>query len=104
MAERGSYRRTLHEAAHKADDLDIALEPDGKARQPGPHKPKRIYHEAAHKLGYWGATEDDGEDPESEEAQRRFAELADYHRDVIADAGRFVLVLGALGVVYGDLG
>ncbi len=104
MAERGSYRRTLHEAAHKADDLDIALEPDGKARRPAHHKPKRVYHEAAHKLGYWGAPEDHGEDPESEEAQRRFAELADYHRDVIAEGARVVLVLGALGIVYGDLG
>jgi KUP system potassium uptake protein len=104
MAERGSYRRTLHEAAHKADDLDLALEPEDKLRHGAPRKSKRVYHEAAHKLGYWGPDDDVGEDPESEEAQRRFAELADYHRDVIADAGRVILVLGALGVVYGDLG
>jgi KUP system potassium uptake protein len=104
MGERGSYRRTLHEAAHKADDLDLALDPEDKAHHAGRHKTKRIYHEAAHKLGYWGPEHDDGEDLESEEAQRRFAELADYHRDVIAHAGRAVLVLGALGVVYGDLG
>ncbi len=104
MAERGRYRRTLHEAAHKADDLDIALEPDEKPNPGARPKPKRVYHEAAHKLGYWGQADGDGEDPESEEAQRRFAELADYHRDVITDAGRAVLILGALGVVYGDLG
>jgi KUP system potassium uptake protein len=104
MAERGSYRRTLHEAAHKADDADLAVEPEDKLRHGGRPKTKKVYHEAAHKLGYWGPEEDDGEDLESEEAKRRFAELADYHRDVIANAGRAVLVLGALGVVYGDLG
>ena len=78
MAERGSYRRTLHEAAHKADDVDLALEPEDKLRHAGRPKAKKVYHEAAHKLGYWGPEEDDGEDLESEEAKRRFAELADY--------------------------
>ena len=41
---------------------------------------------------------------ESEATQRRFDALADSQRDVIAHAGRAVLVLGALGVVYGDIG
>ena len=86
MAARGTNRRTLHEAAHKADDHDAALEPDGKHQAGARHKPKRVYHEAAHKLGYWGPPDTDDEDPESEEAKRRFAELADYHRDVITDA------------------
>ena len=103
MAERTGERRTLHEAAHKTE-LEGGGEAEEKQRQPGRPKPKRIYHEAAHKLGYWAPPADDGEDTESDEARRRFAELADYHRDVITDAGRAVLVLGALGVVYGDLG
>src|SRR4051812_24159553 len=39
-----------------------------------------------------------------EQARRRFDALADRERDVVAHAGRAVLVLGALGVVYGDIG
>jgi len=66
---------------------------------------KRSLHEAAHKLGYWGAPASAKlARPETEEARRRFEELANYHRDVIATAGRAVLALGALGVVYGDIG
>ena len=41
---------------------------------------------------------------ESEATRKRFEALADDNRDVIAHAGRAVLVLGALGVVYGDIG
>ena len=41
---------------------------------------------------------------ESEATRRRFEALADSQRDVIAHAGRAVLTLGALGVVYGDIG
>jgi KUP system potassium uptake protein len=41
---------------------------------------------------------------ESEATRRRFEALADSQRDVIAQAGRAVLALGALGVVYGDIG
>ena len=36
--------------------------------------------------------------------RRRFAALEDSQRDVIAEAGLGVLTLGALGVVYGDIG
>jgi KUP system potassium uptake protein len=103
MSERTGTRRTLHEAAHKAD-LEAATEPEQTLRPGGRPKSKRIYHEAAHKLGYWAPPDSEGEDSDPEEARRRFHELADYHRDVITDAGRAVLVLGALGVVYGDLG
>jgi KUP system potassium uptake protein len=103
MAERPSPRRTLHEAAHKAD-LETAVETEEKLRQGGRPKQKRIFHEAAHKLGYWAPPEADGEIADSEETRRRFEALADYHRDVISTAGRAVLALGALGVVYGDIG
>ena len=41
---------------------------------------------------------------ESEAVRRRFEALDDSERDVIAHAGRAVLALGALGVVYGDIG
>ncbi len=66
---------------------------------------KRTFNEAAHKLGYWGPPEPgDGATIQSEETRRRFDALADNDRDVIAHAGKAVLALGALGVVYGDIG
>jgi KUP system potassium uptake protein len=71
------------------------------ARRPTGQRP---LNEAAHKL----------KDPVSlwptepardhQEGLRRFDELADPDRDVVAHAARAVLVLGALGVVYGDIG
>ena len=36
--------------------------------------------------------------------RKRFQALADTERDVVADAGKAVLALGALGIVYGDIG
>jgi len=66
---------------------------------------RQSFNMAAHKLGYWvppASPEANGKDPEA--VQRRFEALADSRRDVIAHAGRAVLVLGALGVVYGDIG
>src|SRR5579871_3982714 len=101
MAQRGAKHRTLHEAAHKADR---EVDADERQRAGGRPRQKRIYHESAHKLGYWAPPADDGRGEDSEEARRRFEELADYHRDVIAGAGKAVLALGALGVVYGDIG
>jgi KUP system potassium uptake protein len=99
-------KRTLHEAAHKVDhDGDGDGDGDGDAGVATKHVHKRTFHEAAHKLGYWGPPASATlKEPDSEEARKRFAELADYHRDVIATAGRAVLALGALGVVYGDIG
>jgi KUP system potassium uptake protein len=96
-------RRTLHEAAHK---LDVQAGEDIAGRVPTGRPPvqKRIFNEAAHKLGYWAPPTPDNRQIESEAARKRFAALADYDRDVIAHAGRAVLVLGALGIVYGDIG
>ena len=41
---------------------------------------------------------------ESEATRKRFEALEDSNRDVIAHGGKAVLALGALGIVYGDLG
>jgi KUP system potassium uptake protein len=102
VTERPTPRRTLHEAAHKGD---VGVESDDEARLGRQGPQKRIYHEAAHKLGYWAPpAAKDGDDEESEASRRRFADLADYHRDVITSAGRAGLAMGALGVVYGDIG
>ncbi len=65
---------------------------------------KRSLHEAAHKIGYVAPQPGSALAEESEATRKRFEALADDNRDVIANAGRAVLVLGALGVVYGDIG
>src|SRR3954465_13303427 len=65
---------------------------------------KRSLHEAAHKLGYWRPPTSSEPHDGSDEARRRVDALADQDRDVIAHAGRAALVLGALGIVYGDIG
>jgi KUP system potassium uptake protein len=56
---------------------------------------RRVLHEAAHKL--------DALD-ESRETERPAPRIFENERDVVAHSGRAVLVLGALGVVYGDIG
>ncbi|MGN6170765.1 MAG: potassium transporter Kup [Solirubrobacteraceae bacterium] len=95
-------RQHLHEAAHK---LEPVVRNDGVgsggAAKAGT---KRSFNEAAHKLGYWGPPAVSAHEEESEATRRRFEALADSQRDVIAQAGRVVLALGALGVVYGDIG
>jgi K+ transporter len=65
---------------------------------------KRTFNEAAHKLGEFAPSDRVDREERSEEVSRRFAALEHSERDVIARAGRGVLVLGALGVVYGDIG
>jgi KUP system potassium uptake protein len=66
---------------------------------------KQSFNMAAHKLGGAAAPLRHGvREGESETTRRRFEALADSQRDVVANAGRAVLTLGALGVVYGDIG
>jgi KUP system potassium uptake protein len=62
---------------------------------------RRSFNEAAHKLGY--APGDPA--PRREQAPSdAFRAATSDDRDVVAHASRLVLALGALGVVYGDLG
>src|ERR1700760_1430658 len=62
---------------------------------------RRNFNEAAHKLGYCPVRR--APRPRGEpSAELRAA--ADDERDVVAHAGKLVLALGALGIVYGDLG
>jgi KUP system potassium uptake protein len=79
------------------------LEPehDGAAEQP-PSGAKRSFNEAAHKLGYWPVRTEPRREPEGPSAALQAAD--DDSRDVIAHASRLVLALGALGVVFGDIG
>jgi KUP system potassium uptake protein len=99
-------KRTLNEAAHKVE-LDTGVKRDARVLAGKEPSAKRSYNEAGHKLRYWrppNSPDANEREIESESSRRRFAALADHERDVIAHAGRAVLVLGALGVVYGDIG
>jgi KUP system potassium uptake protein len=97
-----SRRRSLHEAAHQIEHGAR----DEAVRSPARVGERRSFNEAGHKLGYWAppSLNDHGQASASEATRRRFEALADTQRDVIAHAGRAVLTLGALGVVYGDIG
>jgi KUP system potassium uptake protein len=90
-------RRSLHEGAHTLES-----EIKGELAHARPRSVARSFNEAAHKLSYWPvrpapAPEDDGPSPALRAA-------ADDDRDVVAHAPRTVLALGALGIVYGDIG
>ena len=102
MADSPTRRRTLHEAAHKVEPERAAEDEDGIRESKRPFQ-KPSFNMAAHKLGYW-APDDDHEDEDEAARRQRFAALEDSQHDVIAHAGKAVLALGALGVVYGDIG
>jgi KUP system potassium uptake protein len=85
---------------------DGARKPDGvPGAALGEERPrtgvKRTFNEAAHKLGYWPVTPAPRIDAGPSAAIRA---AADDERDVVAHAGKAILALGALGIVYGDLG
>lgn len=63
---------------------------------------RQTFNEAAHKLGYWPVRPAPIRDGGGESAALKAA--SDEERDVVAHASRLVLALGALGIVYGDLG
>jgi len=95
-----SRRRSLHEAAHKAE----APARDESGQPPTTSGVRRSFNEAAHKLGYVAPPAASAHAQESEAARKRFEALADSNRDVITHGSKAILALGALGVVYGDLG
>ena len=106
MSDLGPQRpRGFNEAAHK---VELEARPDATDEDGQPTArptPRRSFNMAAHKLDYRAAPRTTSARAEESEASRkRFETLADSDRDVIAHAGRAVLVLGALGVVYGDIG
>jgi KUP system potassium uptake protein len=87
-----SGNKSLHEAGHKSG---WAVHEERSA----PHGPRRTFNEAAHKLSYWQVS------PAAVPVEPGVElEVADDERDVVAHASKVVLALGALGVVYGDLG
>ncbi len=81
---------------------EIEVEPTDAAPKDGTGRSKHSLNEAAHKLGYWPVT------PETRVKQTgpsaALLAASDESRDVVAHAGKAVLALGALGVVFGDIG
>ena len=89
-------KRPLHEGAHKVGTEDEL--PDETPRRSGV---RHNFNEAAHKLGYWPVA------PEARKAKEPSDIIKAAHdddRDVVAHATRLVLALGALGIVFGDIG
>ena len=66
-----------------------------------PVRPRRPLNEAAHKLGHWPVRPEARKERAPSAAMRA---ATDDERDVVAHAGKAVLALGALGIVYGDIG
>jgi hypothetical protein len=105
MSSTGSDRgRPLHEAAHHAGVETVPEPQEPKVRTGTKPGAKRSFNEAAHKLGYWRPETPAAKEAESEAVRKRFDALKDSQRDVITDASKAALALGALGVVYGDIG
>ena len=80
--------------------------PEGQSRQAGPVTTaaptrRRTLNEAAHKLGHWQVSQPP---PAPSSNGRVPTARPDPERDVVAHGSRVVLALGALGVVYGDIG
>jgi KUP system potassium uptake protein len=97
-------RRSLHEGGEGGGAVRGRSEAETRVRSGKRPSEQRSFNEAAHKLGYWGPEANGDKHDESEEIRRRFDALQDNQRDVITDASKVVLALGALGVVYGDIG
>ncbi len=105
-------RRSLHEAAHSHHEAPTdalshsgngeAVQTNGDTGNGAGGGVRRSFNEAAHKLGAWPVTTTAPPAPQDGSASRTFDD--DRDRDVVAHAGKIVLALGALGVVYGDLG
>ena len=98
------HKHPLHEASHT---VGVKVHPNaenGKVRTGKRPGKKQTFNEASHKLGYWRPEAPSDQEEDAEAVRLRFEALKDTRRDVITDASKAVLALGALGVVYGDIG
>src|SRR5947209_11111675 len=76
--------------------------PSAESAPTGKPGVRRSLNEAAHKLGAWPASPAPTQSDQANGSSGR--SKPDDERDVVAHAGRTVLALGALGIVYGDIG
>jgi KUP system potassium uptake protein len=88
------HRRSASEGAQEVHGAASVAEPPARPA-------KRNFNEAAHKLGYWPVT---SEAPRERAPSAALQAASDDDRDVVAHAGKAVLALGALGIVFGDIG
>jgi KUP system potassium uptake protein len=86
-------KRSLNEGAHKVETEDPTQLTDGTPAPPKPPQ-RRVLHEAAHKVGAY----------EPHDVKKRAPRVFESERDVVAQAGKAMLAIGALGVVFGDIG
>src|SRR5262245_28195857 len=84
----------LRERGEKVD-IDKPPKPGDGAREPGGDGRRRVLHEAAHKLDL---------EKEAPKAAKPPPRVFETEGDVVPHAGTAIMVIGALGVVYGDLG
>jgi KUP system potassium uptake protein len=99
-----SRRKSLHEGAKKVELRSSDGAGDGNGGDDGGAAAKRpSFNEAAHKQAYWETTVRLPSRLTSSKGSGRFAD-GGVDGDVVAHAGKAVLALGALGVVYGDIG
>jgi len=98
------HKRPLHESSHTAGVKAPPETADRKVRTGKRPGEKRSFHEASHKLGYWRPEAPSDKEGDPDAVHKRFEALQDSQRDVITDASKVVLALGALGIVYGDIG
>jgi KUP system potassium uptake protein len=78
----------------------LETEPQGQNGSAAPHstRQRKVLNEAAHKLGTFR------EPPNPERPPKPPPRVFETERDVVTHTGRAALVLGALGIVYGDIG
>src|SRR5436309_874684 len=69
---------------------------------PATERRPRTFNEAAHKIGHY--PEPAAPERPVREPSAKLLAAADEDRDVVPHAGKTILALGALGVVYGDIG
>ena len=98
------HKHPLHEASHTVGVKEPPKAENGKVRTGKRPGEKQIFNEASHKLGYWRPEAPSDKEEDAEAVRHRFEALEDTQRDVITDASKVVLALGALGIVYGDIG
>jgi KUP system potassium uptake protein len=84
------------EGGHK-----LGPERDPVAETPRRNGVRQNFNEAAHKLGYWPVAPVPRQTKEPSDVIKA---AHDDDRDVVAHASRLVLGLGALGIVFGDIG
>ncbi len=87
-------RRSLYEGRHKLE-IDEPSQFGDEDRHTGKAGQRKVLHEAAHKLETF---------EEPPEAEKRAPKTFATERDVVTHGGLAALALGALGVVYGDIG